>query len=150
MTPSMRADAGLGIVLEFLGLLWEMNHALATTSKRMEARFGVTGPQRLVIKIVATVPKISAGRLAQILHLHPSTLTPILVRLEGRGLLVRTADPRDRRRVTVRLTAQGRRLARASSGEVEQAVKRVLADSRKADIEATRAVLRRLIEALEP
>jgi DNA-binding MarR family transcriptional regulator len=149
MTSSSRADPGLGIVLEFLGLLWEMNHALATTSKRMEARFGVTGPQRLVIKIVAKVPKISAGRLAQILHLHPSTLTAILIRLEARRLLVRAADPRDRRRITLRLTAGGRRLAGASSGEVEQAVKRVLANSRKADIEATRAVLRRLIEVLE-
>jgi len=149
MTPTPRADPGLGLVLEFLGLLWEMNHALAKTSKRMEARFGVTGPQRLVIKIVAKVPDISAGRLAQILHLHPSTLTPILIRLEARRLLVRTADPRDRRRVTVRLTADGRRLAGASSGEVEQAVTIVLANSRKADIEATRAVLRRLIGALE-
>jgi MarR family transcriptional regulator, organic hydroperoxide resistance regulator len=149
MTPSSRADPGLGIVLEFLGVLWEMNHALAKTSKRMKARFGVTGPQRLVIKIVANVPNISAGRLAQILHLHPSTLTAILIRLEARRLLVRAADPRDRRRITLRLTAGGRRLAGASSGEVEQAVKRVLANSRKADIEATRAVLRRLIEVLE-
>jgi DNA-binding MarR family transcriptional regulator len=149
MTSAPRADPGLGIVLEFLGLLWEMNHALAKTSKRMKARFGVTGPQRLVIKIVAKVPEISAGRLAQILHLHPSTLTPILIRLEARRLLVRTPDPRDRRRVTVRLTADGRRLAGASSGEVERAVKRVLANSGRADIEATRAVLQRLIGALE-
>jgi DNA-binding MarR family transcriptional regulator len=143
------APARLGVVLEFLGLLWEMNHALATTSKRMAARFGVTGPQRLVIRIVGRFPNISAGRLAEVLHLHPSTLTPVLVRLEGRRLLVRTADPRDRRRVTVRLTAKGRRLAHASLGEVENAVKRVLAASGRNRVEATREMLRRLTEALE-
>jgi DNA-binding MarR family transcriptional regulator len=141
--------ARLGIVLEFLGLLWEMNHALATTSKRMAARFGVTGPQRLVIRIVGRFPNISAGRLAEVLHLHPSTLTPVLVRLEGRRLLVRTPDPRDRRRVTVRLTAKGQRLAHASLGEVENAVKRVLAASGRNRVQATREMLRRLTEALE-
>jgi MarR family transcriptional regulator, organic hydroperoxide resistance regulator len=144
-----QARARLGDVLEFLGLLWEMNHALATTSKRMAVRFGVTGPQRLVIRIVGRFPNISAGRLAEVLHLHPSTLTPVLVRLEGRGLLVRTPDPRDRRRVTVRLTPKGRRLARASLGEVENAVKRVLAASDRNQIETTREMLRRLTEALE-
>jgi DNA-binding MarR family transcriptional regulator len=142
-------QARLGVVLEFLGLLWEMNHALATTSKRMAARFGVTGPQRLVIRIVGRFPNISAGRLAEVLHLHPSTLTPVLVRLEGRRLLARTADPRDRRRVTVRLTANGRRLAHASLGEVENAVKRVLAASGRNQIETTREMLRRLTQALE-
>jgi DNA-binding MarR family transcriptional regulator len=146
---AQRAHARLGVVLEFLRLLWEMNHALATTSKRMAARFGVTGPQRLVIRIVGRFPNISAGRLAEILHLHPSTLTPVLVRLEGRRLLVRTPDPRDRRRVTVRLTAKGRQLARASLGEVENAVKRVMAAAGKNQIEATREMLRRLTDALE-
>jgi DNA-binding MarR family transcriptional regulator len=148
-TTAPHKRARLGIVLEFLGLLWEMNHALATTSKRMAARFGVTGPQRLVIRIVGRFPNISAGRLAEVLHLHPSTLTPLLVRLEGRRLLVRTPDPRDRRRVTVRLTAKGQRLAHASLGEVENAVKRVLAASGRNRVQATREMLRRLTEALE-
>jgi DNA-binding MarR family transcriptional regulator len=136
-------------LLEFLSLLWELNHALATTSKRMEARFGVTGPQRLVIRIAARFPGIAAGRLAEILHLHPSTLTAILIRLEARKLLVRTPDPRDRRRVTIRLTPSGRRLAHVSVGAVEQAVKRVLKQSGPGQLETTRRVLRRLIAALE-
>ena len=115
----------------------------------MEARFGVTGPQRLVLRIVGRFPDISASRLAAILHLYPSTLTPVLVRLEARRLLGRTPDPRDRRRVTVLLTAAGWRLARESLGEVENDVKRVLASSGRNQIATTRAVLRRLTETLE-
>ena len=66
-------------------LLWAVDHGLQRRSKRMAATLGVTGPQRLVIRIVGRFPGISAGRLASILHLHPSTLTGILRRLERGG-----------------------------------------------------------------
>ena len=42
----------LGRVLEFMRVLWAVDHALQSTSKWMEVRLGVTGPQRLVIRIV--------------------------------------------------------------------------------------------------
>jgi DNA-binding MarR family transcriptional regulator len=63
----------------------------------MEAAHGVTGPQRLVLRMVGRFPGIAAGRLSEILHVHPSTLTGILKRLEARELLQRKADPRDAR-----------------------------------------------------
>src|SRR5438132_8459125 len=37
---------------------------------------------RLVMRIVGRFPGIAAGRVAQILHVHPSTLTGILKRSE--------------------------------------------------------------------
>ena len=72
----------LGEQLEFMRLLWAIDHGLQTRSKRMAAALGVTGPQRLVIRIVGRFPGVSAGQLARILHLDPSTLTGILRRLE--------------------------------------------------------------------
>src|SRR5439155_23255682 len=95
----------LGPVLEFMKQLWAVDHGLQSASKRMEARFGVTGPQRLVVRIVGRFPRIGAGRVAEILHVHPSTLTGILKRLEGRGILQRKADVRDGRRALFELTA---------------------------------------------
>src|ERR1700760_1858990 len=92
------ADPPLGAVLDFMRLLWAVDHALQSASKRMEATFGVTGPQRLVVRIVGRFPGIAAGRVAEILHVHPSTLTSILKRLETRGMLQRRSDPRDARR----------------------------------------------------
>src|SRR5262245_45581529 len=95
-----RADEGaalppLGDVLEFMRLLWAIDHGLQSTSKRMETSLGVTGPQRLVIRIVGRFPGVAAGQLARILHVHPSTLTGILKRLEQRGIVSRQADPED-------------------------------------------------------
>src|SRR6185436_8768825 len=85
----------LGAVLDFMRLLWAVDHALQSASKRMEATHGVTGPQRLVVRIVGRFPGIAAGRIAEILHVHPSTLTGILKRLEQRQILTRRSDPRD-------------------------------------------------------
>src|SRR3954465_6219547 len=88
-------EPALGAVLDFMRLLWAVDHALQSTSKRMESAFGLTGPQRLGVRLVGRFPGIAAGRIAGILHVHPSTLTGVLKRLESRGVLQRRPDPRD-------------------------------------------------------
>lgn len=123
-------DTGdLGPVLEFMKQLWAVDHGLQTISKRMESQYGITGPQRLVVRIVGRTPGISAGALAQILRMHPSTLTGILRRLETRGILIRKTDPNDARRALFALTARGRKVDLLKSGTVEAAVRRLLARS---------------------
>lgn len=116
----------LGPVLEFMKQLWAVDHGLQSVSKRMESRFGITGPQRLVVRIVGRFPGISAGALAEVLHVHPSTLTGVLRRLETRGMLVRRTDPKDARRALFGLTPRGRKMDTLRTGTVEQAVRRVL------------------------
>jgi DNA-binding MarR family transcriptional regulator len=119
--------ADLGPVLEFMKQLWAVDHGLQTISKRLESQHGITGPQRLVVRIVGRTPGISAGSLAQILRMHPSTLTGILRRLETRGVLTRKSDPNDARRALFALTARGRKVDMLKTGTVEAAVRRVLA-----------------------
>src|SRR4051812_43132030 len=98
---SMRASSdreetiGLGEVIECMRLLWAVDDGLEAWSKQMDTLYGVTGPQRLVIRFVGRHPGIAAGRLAEILHVHPSTLAGILGRLVDRGILTRQADPED-------------------------------------------------------
>src|SRR5256885_15386752 len=84
----------LGAVLDFMRVLWALDHALQSASKRMESTFGMTGPQRLAVRIVGRFPGIAAGRLAGILHVHPSTLTGVPRGLGGRGILQRPPQPR--------------------------------------------------------
>lgn len=116
----------LGAVLDFMRALWALDHALQSASKRMEATLQVTAPQRLVIRIVGRFPGISAGEVSEILHLHPSTLTGILKRLERRALVARRADPDDARRALLELTAKGREIDALRAGTVEAAVRRAL------------------------
>lgn len=111
---------------EFMRLLWALDHALQSRSKRMLATLGVTGPQRLVVRAVGRAPGISAGELAGLLHLHPSTLTGVLARLVDRRLLERAADPADSRRALFRLTSRGHAVNGVTSGTVESAVRRAV------------------------
>ncbi|HTV02145.1 MAG TPA: MarR family transcriptional regulator [Luteitalea sp.] len=109
-------------ILEFMQSLWAVVHRMERLSKRMGARTGVTGPQRLVVRLIHLYPGIGAGELAATLHLHPSTLTGLLKRLETQGLLSRHVDPADGRRIVLRVTRRGATVATGRAGTVEGAV----------------------------
>jgi DNA-binding MarR family transcriptional regulator len=113
-------------VLDFMRLLWHVEHGLQSTSKRMEATLGITGPQRLVLRIVSTRPGLSPGDTARIVHLHPSTITGILQRLEKKGLLRRERDRDDHRRIRLYSQVAARGFVAASTGTVESAVTHAL------------------------
>jgi len=139
--PQLLALPALGGVLEFMRLIWEVDHALQRTSKRMEATIGVTGPQRLVVRIIGRFPGIPAGHLARLLHVHPSTLTGIVKRLERQGLVRRRADPRDGRRLLLSLSKKGRLFDVEAEGTIEAAIQRALDRAPSDQIEAARALL---------
>lgn len=142
------AELDLDPVLDFMRLLWSVEHGLQSTSKHMEATLGITGPQRLVLRIVTERPGLSAGELARIVHLHPSTITGILERLVRKGLLRRERDRRDNRRVRLRSRAAAQEFVAASTGTVESAVTRALARIPMDRVRHTREVLSALADAL--
>jgi len=129
-------------------LLWALVHLLQRQSKRMAQELGVTGPQRLVIRVVGLFPGISAGTLAAILHVHPSTLTGVLQRLVRQGLLERSAHAGDRRRAVLLLTAKGARVNTSRNGTVEAMVVDGLAAVSARDRAVAQRVLLRLANCL--
>jgi DNA-binding MarR family transcriptional regulator len=147
--PSRPPLPPLGEVIDFLRLIWRLDHALQQASKRMQSSLGVTGPQRLVIRIVGRFPGLTAGQLAEILHVDPSTMTGVLKRLERRGLVARRSDPRDQRRALIGLTAKGRRLEAKSPGTIEAAVRSGLRELPTGAVLRTAEVLRALAARLE-
>jgi DNA-binding MarR family transcriptional regulator len=151
--PLKRTDprdiaASLPDVLQFMQLLWAVVHGLEKTSKRMAGDLGVTGPQRLALRVIGLFPGVSAGDLAATLHLHPSTLTGVLQRLAAQRWLRRVDDPHDRRRAILRLTGRGARINAARRGTVESAVAEVLDGVSAQDRVATMRVLERLARQL--
>ncbi len=129
-------------------LLWAMDHGLQRRSKRMEVELGVTGMQRIVIRLVGRFPTVTAGRLAELVHVHPSTLTGVLKRLADRGLVVRERDPADARVAHFTLTPEGSRIDGTQAGTVEAAVRRALARIEDDKLDAARVVLSAIVEEL--
>ena len=128
-------------LLNFMRAVWAVDHGLQAMSKRMHRELGITGPQRIVVRIVGRFPHISAGELAHILHLHPSTLTGIVRRLQSQGLLAREMDAEDGRRALFTLTAAGRKHDVKHRVTVEAVVQRVLGRFNQREVEVARRVL---------
>lgn len=142
-------EAKLGKTLGFMRHLWALAHALQSRSKRMETSFGITGQQRLALRIIGRVPGLTAGEAAELMRLHPSTFTGIMQRMEGRGLIERTRDDTDGRRSRLSLTERGRALNDLRAGTVEEAIRRALARLEPEEIAAAERVLDTLSQELE-
>jgi DNA-binding MarR family transcriptional regulator len=142
-------EVRLGKVLDFMRLLWSVDHGLQSLSKRMDSRIGVTGPQRLVIRIVGRFPGISPGEIADILKVHKSTLTGVLQRLEKRGLIERRSSADDRRRSLVSLTASGRKVDAVRAGTVEAALRRAMNKLTAEELAGAEAALAAVAAELE-
>ena|SRR5689334_14273997 len=121
--PSLKLS---GETLGFMQRMWELVHALDVRSKRMAKTMGITGPQRLVVRVIGQREDQTASDIAATLGMHPSTLTGILARLEERSAITRTVDDEDRRRARFKLTATGKKIDRMKGGTVEAAVRRAM------------------------
>lgn len=83
-------------------------------SRLLVREVGLTGPQLIILQQVCTSGEITASQIAKAISLSQATVTGILERLEARGFIRRTRDERDRRRVNVTCTEEGRSLMRVS------------------------------------
>ena len=147
--PSRTDERPLGKTLAFMQQLWRLTHALDAMSKHMEAIHGVTGPQRLALRLVGRAPGISAGALAEALRLHPSTLTGIVRRLVERAFPARTPDPEDARRALLALRPAGCSLDEQRTHTVETAVRRAMQRVSPEQLAGASAVIAELIRELE-
>lgn len=134
--------------LEFMQVLWSLDHALNVRSRRMIRRLGITGPQRLVIRLLGRAPGARPGHLAELLRVHPGTVSGILRRLQARGLIARVADPQDGRKSRLQLTRKGAAFDVPDDDTVESAVGRVLGRMPHRHVEMARRVLVALEEEL--
>jgi DNA-binding MarR family transcriptional regulator len=71
-------------------------------------KLGLTYPQYLVMCVLWENDDQTIGGIANRLDLEPSTITPLVKRLEQAGHVVRQRNPADERQVNVTLTKEGR------------------------------------------
>jgi len=141
-------NAELDSTLDFLRLLWSIENSLQSSSKRMAASLGITGPQRLALRIVSQFPGISPKQVADLLRLHPSTITGVLQRLVDKGLLTRERHATDGRRAHLRVRPAASKFTRSNKQTVEAAVERALRRMPKTSVRQARKVLSAIIDEL--
>ncbi len=106
---------------------------------------GLTQGEAHVLGLLAHSGRASVAHLHRGLAHKRSTLTSILDRLGGRGLITRTVDATDRRTFVVRLTAKGGRLAQRIERHLNALERGVIRRVSAADIKG----FNRVVAALE-
>src|SRR6202030_4482583 len=109
-----RGDQSTIAPVEMPGLDNHLCFALYAASNHMTRMFvpflrklGVTYPQYLVLVVLWERGAQGVGELASVLKMDLGTLSPMLKRLETKGLVTRQRQATDERRVLVDLTPKG-------------------------------------------
>ncbi|WP_183380286.1 MULTISPECIES: MarR family winged helix-turn-helix transcriptional regulator [unclassified Herbaspirillum] len=90
--------------------MYSTSLAMTKLYKKLLKPLDMTYPQYLVMMVLWEKDEVTVSELGTRLFLDSGTLTPLLKRMEVMGLLARSRDVSDERRVLVSLTEQGRDL----------------------------------------
>ena len=100
-----QSDAAATTTRQVLAALRRIIRAIDLHSRSLVQRFGLTGPQLVVLKeLIETSPR-SVSELATAVNLSQATVTGILDRLERKEMVTRVRDSKDRRRVMITPTS---------------------------------------------
>lgn len=116
------------------------------------AEIGVSVQEYTALSVLGARPGLSNAQLARRSLVTPQSMIEILARLEARGLVVRTVDPRHARVLRATLTAKGRELLKVADPAVAAVQEQMLADvpedDRKIVLEGMLSAMNRLSTGL--
>ena len=85
-------------------------------------KMGITYPQYLVMLVLWQHNSLSVKNIGEKLYLESNTLTPLLKRLEQKGLLSRKRSQEDERTLIVSLTTRGEKLKEQAQSVPEKII----------------------------
>jgi DNA-binding MarR family transcriptional regulator len=88
--------------------LRKMIQAIDRHSSNLKKKFGLTGPQLILLQSISAHDKISVTQLSKIVSLSQATVTDITKRLENKEYITRTRDMGDKRKTNIALTENGK------------------------------------------
>jgi len=115
-TENARSGEVLKLDNQLCFAVYAAAHAFNATYKPLLEPLGLTYPQYLAMLVLWQEDGVTVSHIGGRLGLDSGTLTPLLKRLEGAGLLSRIRDAADERQVRITLTAAGRALKQKAKG----------------------------------
>ncbi len=95
---------------EILISLRKITQAIDIHSRMLNKKFGLTGPQLILLQEIANHGHISITPLSKITSLSQATITDITKRLVAKGYILREKREDDRRAVRLSLTETGQKI----------------------------------------
>ncbi len=96
--------------------LYAASRAMTAAYQPLLDELDITYPQYLVMLVLWDHDGERVSQIGERLHLDSATLTPLLKRLETRGVIARRRSTIDERVVEVFLTTEGKRLEKRAAG----------------------------------
>lgn len=131
-------------------------YLLAASSEQASAQFhahvrgqGLRVPEWRVLACLVDNDSLMITRLARLSLMEQSRMTRIVDQMDARGLVQRETDAEDKRRVRVRLTEEGRKLASALVADARAHEARLLSALADTDAARIKKVLQTLLGVLE-
>lgn len=110
MKPTLDACEALKLDNQLCFALYSTSLQMTKVYKPLLQALGLTYPQYIAMLVLWEQDGITVGDISSRMLTDPGSLTPLLKRLEGEGLITRTRSQADERVVELRLTDKGRAL----------------------------------------
>ncbi len=118
-------------------------------NKQLGTKYHLTVPQLVCLRQLLQEGEMTSGQLARAVYLSQATVTGIIDRLFDKGLINRERGTDDRRKMKVRLTEKGIRMATDMPWPLQErfcSSLDALAEAEQAQIDT---ILKRLVEMME-
>ena len=134
--------------LRILSAIRQIVRRIDMDSRKLAANHQITGPQLITLITVVERGPIAATGIAKHIHVSASTLVGVLDRLEGKGLVRRRRDTKDRRRVYVTATDAGRSVVARAPYPLQHSLQNALLRLPETQQKRTATSLERLVALL--
>ena len=110
-------------------------------------KFRLTIPQYYILERLEKLGKLQFTNLAEVCHSSKSTITSVVDTMEKKGLVVREANPKDRRSIFVKLTDKGINLYKSIPTN-ERLILNCLKNLRPKEIDQLYTLINKLFDSL--
>ncbi|MBU2915711.1 MarR family winged helix-turn-helix transcriptional regulator [Reichenbachiella agariperforans] len=113
------------------------------------SQLDITYPQYLVLLILWQTDQMTVSEISHLVHLESNTLTPVLKRMQGKGLIERQRSEKDERSVIISLTEKGKALRKEAMCIPQQIIDQFASDEINAqEIHQLKQTLTKLTDIL--
>jgi len=146
MSGQLNRDVAISEIMQSLRRIFK---SIQDYSQEVSNKFGITGPQLWVLKIISGNENLSLGELSKRMYLHPSSITGLVDRLEKKGYVLRDRGQEDRRVIKVQLTSEGKKLVGKAPNPIQGKMIYGLRELRKGKLNLIYNSIQELVEIME-
>lgn len=126
--PPVTSGADAAVAEEAFGQVLRLVRTVQTGMQNIDNIHGLSGSQLWALWQISAQQGLRVTELAEAQHIHPSTASNLLDKLEARGLVRRDRGDTDHRVVRLYLTASGLALVKAIPGPMQGRLRGALRD----------------------